>query len=159
MDNIELINFTELSLETKKMVLEWRNHPNIKKWMYSHNDISLEDHLKFIETLKSTDDKLYFLVKNGDEYIGVIDFTSINDKSADIGIYSNPQKKGVGVLLMEVIINYSFESLKLNTIFAEVFFENKRAYRLYSKLGFREHNKKEVNGKKVICMELKNENR
>jgi len=159
MVNIELINFTKLPFEMKKMVLEWRNHPDIKRWMYSQSEITLEEHLNFIENLQKIDDKQYFLVKNGDEFIGVIDFTNINQHTADIGIYSNPMISGVGSLLIKEIISYSFESLKLRTIFAEVLVENKKAYKLYAKVGFKECKKKEVNGKKVVRMELVNENR
>ena len=29
-----LINFTDLSEEEKKRILNWRNHPDIRKWIY-----------------------------------------------------------------------------------------------------------------------------
>ena len=75
MNNIKLINFIDLSQDEKKMILEWRNRLDIQKWMYTQNDISLEDHLDFIDSLKTIKDKLYFLVKKDDIYIGVINFT------------------------------------------------------------------------------------
>jgi len=76
--SINLINFTDLTLDEKKMVLSWRNHPDIKQWMYNTNGITIENHLSFIETLKNSKDKQYFIVKKDNEYIGVIDFTNIN---------------------------------------------------------------------------------
>ena len=74
MKDIKLINFIDLSLEEKIMVLGWRNHPEIRKWMYNQDEIKLEEHLNFIDSLKLRKDKLYFLVKKEDEFIGVIDF-------------------------------------------------------------------------------------
>ena len=52
MENIQLLNFIDLELEEKEMILKWRNHPEIRKWMYNQDEIKLEEHLSFIESLK-----------------------------------------------------------------------------------------------------------
>jgi len=155
MEDIELINFTKLSLDAKKMILGWRNHPNVKKWMYSQNDISLDEHLNFIESLKVKADSKYFLLKKKGELIGVIDFTSINykKKEAEIGLYSNPELKGNGKIILECIIDYGVNNLKLEKLFANLFIENKIAYGLYEKFSFKEYNRDD----KLIYMEFKNE--
>ena len=76
-----------------------------------------------------------------------------------MGLYANPKVKGVGKILLENISNYAFNTLSVNKIFAEVFCENKRAYELYSKFNYKSFNKKIINNREVICMELKDENR
>ena len=63
MENIKLLNFIDLKLEEKEMILKWRNHPDIRKWMYNQDEIKFEEHLNFIDSLKLRKDKLYFLVK------------------------------------------------------------------------------------------------
>ncbi|MCT7470433.1 UDP-4-amino-4,6-dideoxy-N-acetyl-beta-L-altrosamine N-acetyltransferase [Aliarcobacter cryaerophilus] len=157
MKDIKLINFIDLSQEEKRMILEWRNKIDIQKWMYTQNDISLEDHLDFIDSLKTIKDKLYFLVKKDNIYIGVIDFTQIKpNESLHMGIYTNPDLKGYGKILLETIIYFSFEILKVVKIYSEVYFENEKAYLLYKSYGFKEYAEKIVNNKKVICMDLKN---
>ena len=141
----------------KMMILEWRNKIDIQKWMHTQNDISLEEHLDFIDSLKTIKDKLYFLVKKDNIYIGVIDFTQIKpNESLHMGIYTNPDLKGYGKILLETIIYFSFEILKVEKIFSEVYFENERAFSLYKIYGFKEYSYKIVNDKKVICMELNN---
>ena len=40
-ENIQLINFIELSEEEKEMVLKWRNDSEIRKWMYNQEEIKL----------------------------------------------------------------------------------------------------------------------
>ncbi|WP_260884045.1 UDP-4-amino-4,6-dideoxy-N-acetyl-beta-L-altrosamine N-acetyltransferase [Aliarcobacter butzleri] len=158
MNNIKLINFIDLSPDEKKMILEWRNRLDIQKWMYTQNDISLEEHLDFTDSLKTIKDKLYFLVKKDNIYIGVIDFTQIKpNESLHMGIYTNPDLKGYGKILLETIIYFSFEILKVKVIFSEVYFENEKTYNLYKNYNFREISEKFINDKKVICMELKNE--
>ena len=160
MKNLKLINFTDLKLQEKEMILKWRNHPDIRKWMYNQDEIKLEEHLNFIESLKSRKDKLYFLVKKEDEFIGVIDFTQLIEKeSVHMGIYSNPNLSGNGKILLSKIIEYSFHDLKVEKVFSEVFIENEKAYNLYKKFNFKDISEKIVNNKKVICMELENKNR
>ena len=160
MENIKLLNFIDLELEEKEMILKWRNHPEIRKWMYNQDEITLDEHLTFIESLKSRKDKLYFLVKKEDEFIGVIDFTQlVEKKSVHMGIYANPSIKGNGAILLNKIINYSFNNLKVERVFSEVFAENEKAHNLYKKFNFKDISEKTVNNKKVICMELENENR
>ena len=160
-DNIVLINFIDLTLEEKKMILSWRNHPSIKQWMYNSSDIALENHLNFIESLKECTDKLYFLVKLDDDYIGVIDFTNIDkeSKNSEFGLYANIELKGMGKVLLNSICEYGFNTLHIDKLIAEVFAENERAVDLYKKFNFKEITKKIVNNKEVICMELKNEDR
>ena len=160
MENIELLNFIDLNIEEKEMILKWRNNPKIRMWMYNQDEIKLEEHLNFIDSLKSRKDKLYFLVKKEDEFIGVIDFTQlIEKKSVHMGIYSNPNLKGNGKILLNKIIDYSFNNLKVERVFSEVFAENEKAHNLYKKFNFKDISEKTVNNKKVICMELENENR
>jgi len=161
LNNISLINFTELTLEEKKMILSWRNHPNIKEWMYNGDDISLDNHLSFIEGLKNSTDKLYFLLKRESDYLGVIDFTNINRESAscEIGLYANVELKGVGTLLLDAICEYGFKSLHMNKLVAEAFTENKKAISLYKRFNFKYNMKKILNSKEVVCMELKYEDR
>lgn len=161
MENIQLLNFIDLKLEEKEMILKWRNHPEIRKWMYNQDEIKLEEHLTFIESLKSRKDKLYFLVKKEDEFIGVIDFLDLDKKEIFYGIYSNPNSKitGVGRILNEISIDFAFNSLKAHKLKLEVFEDNIQVRNLHKKYKFRETSQKYVNNKKVICMELENENR
>lgn len=159
-ENIQLINFIELSEEEKEMVLKWRNDSEIRKWMYNQEEIKLFEHLDFIENLKSRKDKLYFAVKKDNEFIGVIDFTQIiENESLHMGIYTNPETKGNGKVLLNKIINYSFNILNVKKIYSEVYEANKKAYELYKIYNFNNIGKRLENKQVVICMELNYENR
>ena len=57
---------------------------------------------------------------------------------------------GIGLVLIDFIDLSQDEK-----IFSEVYFENERAFSLYKIYGFKEYSYKIVNGKRVICMELK----
>lgn len=161
--DVELIDFTDLTLREKKMVLEWRNDESIKKWMLNQDDITLHNHLRYIESLKSSKSKKYMLVKKGAEYIGVIDFTNIKlkERSAHFGLYANPLKKidGAGSILQKASIKYAFDILKLAKLKLEVFSENEKAIGLYKKFNFKKVSQETVENREIIHMELKNEDR
>jgi UDP-4-amino-4,6-dideoxy-N-acetyl-beta-L-altrosamine N-acetyltransferase len=143
-------NFINLSETEKKEVLKWRNHPEIRKWMYDKNEISLGKHLEFIEKLKKDNSKLYFKIDD----LGVINFR-IKNNFAEIGLHKNPNKKNVGNILMKKIIEYGFNELDLEKLILYVYENNSKAINLYKKFNFKEIDKKD----NLIKMELKNENR
>lgn len=156
----KLVNFTKLSLDEKKMILKWRNSPLVKKWMYNREDINFEDHLLYIDSLKNRDDRIYFLVKNKVDYLGVVDLTEIKkNMSAELGIYINPLLKGYGSLLIKKIVNYGFDVLKLKILNANVYEDNTRAINLYKKFNFKIIDSISDSNGKLYRMELKDENR
>lgn len=159
LENAKIINFTELQLHEKEMILAWRNNDCIREWMYTTKKISLQNHLSFIESLKDKVDKKYFLVKKLGEYIGVINFTEITKKSCYFGIYGNPKLKGNGKYLLQTVKQYVFLQLLIEKVYAEVLENNTRAITLYKNNNFIQISSKRMNKKNVICMELKNENR
>ncbi|MDW8463861.1 MAG: formyltransferase family protein [Geminocystis sp.] len=50
--DVLLKNFINLTQEEKEMVRRWRNHPEVRKWMYTDHEISRGEHEEFIERLK-----------------------------------------------------------------------------------------------------------
>lgn len=151
---VRLLDFTTLDTPLLTLVLAWRNHSNIRRWMLSDDEILMINHLQFIQSLKTRSDKRYFLVQREEAYIGVIDFTDITDISAEIGIYANPDMRGVGEALMNALIDYAFVTLKVKTLIATVFSDNERAKHLYEKFDFVETNRTAYEKREMIRMEL-----
>jgi len=127
--------------------------------MFNSNEISLNEHFRFIESLKNRSDKRYFLVRQANDYLGVVDLTNITSSSAEIGIYANPDKRGVGALLMDTLIRYAFNTLKLTKLIANVFSDNEKAKRLYQKFDFKETDRTTHEERDMICVERNNDNR
>ena len=143
MNDVEIINFLNLSSEEREIVLDWRNHENIRKWMYSDNIISLDEHINFIDQLVRDTNNFYWVVKNKDGlYLGTIylNRTDFKNKHAYIGIYVNPYNeiKNKGYLLIQSIKSLAFEIAGLHTLKLEVINNNRKAINFYKKSGFKE---------------------
>ena len=159
--SIELFNIIELSNKEQEIILDWRNQKSVREWMYNSEIISKETHFNFIEKLKQDSTNRYFLVKQDNSAIGVIYFNEINSilKETYLGLYSKPDIKRVGDILISTIIEYAFKTLKIERLLIEVFKDNKKAIELYKRFNFKQFNERMVDKNNILCMELKNENR
>lgn len=135
LDNIELKNFSDLNEREIKLVWEFRNDKRVASFMKTAH-FCFEEHLSFIKALKEDSTKRYFLVLEGEKMLGVIDFINISEKSCEFGLYQNPNLRGYGQVLMQVMLKYAFENLKVAELCACALNENQKAIKLYLKNGF-----------------------
>ena len=133
-------DFTKLSLDEIKMVHNWRNSPEVRRWMYNREDISYESHLSFIEGLKNRDDCYYWLVYRMDQPFGVYDIRRIDriKDEAENGLYLNPELKssGFGYDFVKECFFLFFGILNINRLFGAAAADNKNALYIDSFLGF-----------------------
>ena len=132
---IVLKDFTTLSDEGVWLVFTWRNMPQVAEFMHN-KAVSLESHLRFLESLKCDFSKKYFLVFKDKTPIGVIDFINIKAESCEFGLYQNPLLKGYGGDLMQEVLNYAFNVLNVESLNATAFSDNTKAINLYKKFNF-----------------------
>ena len=138
---IYLKNFTKLNNREKRVVFKWRNHPKVRTRMFDSKPIPYKKHKSFLNSLKKSTN-LYFLVKKDETCIGVVTL-----KKDEIGLYSAPYKKGAGKILLEEIAKEAARR-GLRKIYAQVFYNNKKALKLYEKYGFKKIGKKRVDKKR-----------
>ena len=106
-------NFTILSDDEKRMVLEWRNSADIRKWMLKTDIISYDDHCAFINSLSSRTDKYYWLVFTPEgSPIGVFDIVNVDYENniAETGDYAKPQRFGDGFYFLRECLFFYFSS-------------------------------------------------
>lgn len=103
-------NFINLDEDMIKQVWQWRNAPEIRAYMYNKEIIPLENHLRFVQSLSDRDDVAYWLVRKGEEPIGVTNLTDINieESSAELGYYMLPSKLNSGLGLEFAYNNFLF---------------------------------------------------
>lgn len=135
--DIFALDFTQMTLEDSQNVLNFRNHPEVSKWMYSDN-ISINAHLNFISSLKNNSSSYYWLMKKNSQLLGVGSLTRINlaHKHGYIGIYKNPSLYNVGGKILECLEEIAFREFALHTLHLEVLQNNQKAIAFYEKYAY-----------------------
>ena len=126
---IKFKNFINLTEEEKLLVLEWRNSDRVRLKMLNQEIIPLENHLNFIESLKTRTDCKYWLFMLDDIPVGVYDIININpDGTGGVsGSYiGDDNYLGYGLLLVYLTIEK--EITKENCIY--VMKNNPRTYKM-----------------------------
>lgn len=140
-NHFQFVNYTLLSLEDSKKIWEVRNNPEISKYMVNTDFIPLNDHFRYVESLNSRYDRIYYgvyLLDNG-TMIGSQGVNPINqDGTGESGLYLFPeaQGKGYGKLMKSEFIKYIFDNDILHTITEKVKIDNPRNQQLNLRLGF-----------------------
>jgi len=131
-------NFTELNPRESNEVLEGRNEESVRKWMTSDREISTEEHSKFIDSLRGSEDQIYFRIEYRGNFVGVYSLTNINDRSGVggfwIGKYARDKSLGLSVVYHS--INYIFNICTINKILGYQLKTNTATARLNAALGF-----------------------
>ncbi len=140
LENVSAFNFIFLTSEDLEIVRNWRNNENIRKWFYTDHMISNDEHQKFIEKLKNDNHNYYWLVKQNNDYLGVVSLNKFDSKNKNsyLGIYANPDnpQKGIGSVLGNFLLHIAFNIANLHTLKLEVLENNLKAINFYKKLGF-----------------------
>jgi UDP-4-amino-4,6-dideoxy-N-acetyl-beta-L-altrosamine N-acetyltransferase len=138
--NIIFKNYIVLSIEEKKEVLEFRNHPLVRSMMRNKDEIKLTHHLDFIDKLKSEKKNCYWAVIRKNKLVGSVNLKEINSvkKSAFWGVFLNPNYigTGIGVEIQYEFMKLFFETLKFKIIFAEALKVNRDTLSIQSKFLF-----------------------
>ena len=117
-------------------------------------DYSLEELISFIEVNNSDVNAILFglFLRENDEFIGTLKVQPIDysEGTAWLGIMiGSPEFRGLGFgrEALEIVMDYFFNSLKLQDIYLGVDLLNLSAISLYRSLGFSEH---ELKNKRIV---------
>lgn len=111
---------------------------------------------KYYQVKVLDEDRKFFAICRNGKTIGEIQLKRIDFKDKhgimSIVLSNNTHKnKGYGTEAERLLINYAFESLGLNTIYADTIIRNKRSQYVLEKLGFKQIDEDDV----LIYYELK----
>jgi UDP-4-amino-4,6-dideoxy-N-acetyl-beta-L-altrosamine N-acetyltransferase len=121
-----------------EQVLHWRNHPEIRRYMYTQHEISLEEHAHWFARA-SLDPERHLLVFEIDSIsLGFINIHQIASAGiADWGFYAAPDApKGTGRALGQAALLYAFERAGLHKLCGQALAFNERSIRFHMNLGF-----------------------
>ena len=98
-NDYSFINFININDEMINQVWHWRNDPQIRNFMYNNKEFPIEQHRRFVKSLNKRNDIAYWIVRKGNEEVGVTSLTDINlqNSSAELGYYLLPSKLNSGL--------------------------------------------------------------
>lgn len=155
--NLSFKNFTKLNVAEHKKILSIRNLEHIRVNMKSNELIELDNHLQWVERLKSDNKNIYYGVSLDEEIVGAIYITTIDydTKVCTWGLYFkehiNPFVSSISTYL---IFEKIYNELGIKEIQLEVEASNTQAYRFDANFGFKEYDKYNEKQKTYIKMSM-----
>jgi len=128
---------TETDLE---QVLSWRNHPEVRRYMYTTHEIGMEEHSKWFSSIKLDPAVNLMIYENQGLAKGFLNITRTRcQEVADWGFYLAPgAPKGTGRSLGGEALRYAFEELGLHKLCGQALGFNERSIAFHKALGFSE---------------------
>lgn len=134
-----------LTPETAELIRNWRNSPEINKFMDYRKIITIDEQKQWFEKIQH-DNSNYFLIRKNELPIGMIHIEKIDfeSHSAHVGLFiGDAGYHGTGVALSASLslLEYAFGSLNLHSVFAKVKNDNVQAVQYNQFLGFEKYEK------------------
>lgn len=119
-------------------VLAWRNHPDVRRFMYTQQEIGMEQHQQWFERTIQ-DPRRHLLVFEADgKAAGFVNLGELAGGIVDWGFYASPDApRGTGRRLGRAALRHAFADLGLHKVCGQVLSYNERSLRFHEALGFR----------------------
>lgn len=143
-------------------VLAWRNHPQVRRHMYTQHEITLDEHRQWFERAQQDPRKHLLLFEFDLQPLGFINFNDLAQGGiAEWGFYAAPHApKGSGRRLGRAALDHAFGSLKFHKVYGQVLASNEGSIGFHRSLGFqqegilRDHHFDGLGFHDVICFGL-----
>lgn len=119
-------------------VLGWRNAPQVRRYMYTQHEITLDEHQRWFAAALHDPRKHPLIFELDHVPLGFVNFTEIAAGGiADWGFYASPEApKGSGSQLGRSALRYAFGELGLHKVCGQALAHNQRSIQLHLGLGF-----------------------
>jgi UDP-4-amino-4,6-dideoxy-N-acetyl-beta-L-altrosamine N-acetyltransferase len=135
-----MVELRPLSAGDRDMVREWRNQPHVAAMMYTDHEIGAEEHASWFATTFEDPRKLYYIIEDAGEAIGLAGFTELDGRSASWAFYlasAETRGRGLGAQTEFAMLSRAFEMLRLQRLRCEVLALNGAVIALHESFGFR----------------------
>jgi UDP-4-amino-4,6-dideoxy-N-acetyl-beta-L-altrosamine N-acetyltransferase len=120
------------------MLLEWRNHPDIRQFMFTTHLIESSEHNRWFETANQDKSRRLLIVMESENPLGFVQFSKVEAGGvADWGFYVRPNSpRGKGKLVGIAALNHAFINLKLHKVCGQAIASNNLSIKFHQRLGF-----------------------
>lgn len=119
-------------------VLAWRNHPDVRSFMYTTAEIAPDEHGAWFAKSNANPKVNLLIFEINGQPLGFVNFSGgIERGVAEWGFYMAPDApRGNGILFGQSALAYAFETLGFQKIRGEALIGNSRSIKFHEKLGF-----------------------
>jgi UDP-4-amino-4,6-dideoxy-N-acetyl-beta-L-altrosamine N-acetyltransferase len=134
------------------MVMTWRNHPEVRRYMFTQHEISLAEHTDWFMWAVQDNTRRLLIVQEEGSPIGYVQFSNLERGGvADWGFYARPDApKGQGRKIGTSALDFAFAHLKLHKVCGQAIASNQASIRFHERLGFKREaelrDQKRING-------------
>lgn len=121
------------------MVRRWRNHPDVRSYMYTQHEISAAEHSAWFKRSQTNPLRHLLVAEQEGQPFGFvnIELANADAKRAEWGFYLAPEAlQGSGQALGLAALSYAFGTLALHKLCGEALASNQRSRRFHERLGF-----------------------
>lgn len=129
----------KLSEADLPLLLSWRNHPEVRRFMFAAHEISLAEHQAWFARVSADAQRHLLVFEIAGQPLGFANVHVLHSAGglADWGFYVSPEaRRGTGHLLGKAVLAYAFENLRIHKMSAQVIAFNERSARFHQRLGF-----------------------
>jgi len=131
-----------IAREDGDILLLWRNHPSIRRTMYTSHEISSAEHSRWLDNMLSNPERAGFMFEiegSPSGFVGVSGLGS-RDERAQWTFHLDPElaSKGAGTAMGVLALEQIFSVLNVRKLEGEVLSGNGPSLRFHRRLGFRE---------------------
>lgn len=123
-----------------ELVLAWRNHADVRRYMYTQHEITLDEHQRWFERTLADPKKHLLIFQENHQPLGFVNFNDSGSAGiADWGFYAAPDApKGSGWQLGRAALKHAFTQLKLHKVCGQALAYNQRSIQFHQSLGFQQ---------------------
>jgi UDP-4-amino-4,6-dideoxy-N-acetyl-beta-L-altrosamine N-acetyltransferase len=143
---IEFQNIIDASEDLIEIVRNWRNSNQVSRYMITNHHITIKEHQRWIERLRTTNTAKAWLIRYEGKPVGLVSLSDIDyiNKTTEWGFYiadESVRGKGIGSATLYMLMDYIFVTMGLHSMSTFVLENNPVAIRMYEKFGFQKDQK------------------
>ena len=161
----ERLTLRQLVIDDEQEIFILRSDPEINKYLDRQISNTIDDARDFINKINENinkNDSVYWAITLGDRnlLVGTICLFSFSDEDSkcEIGyeLLTNFQGQGIMKEAAEKVVDYAFNTIKVQKIEAFLHRDNQRSIKLLEKFSFRNSNEPDRTNPELICYNLTN---
>lgn len=120
------------------LLLAWRNHPEVRRFMFTQHEINLDEHRNWFAKASVDESRRLLIVEDEQQPIGYVQFSNVAEGGvSDWGFYARPDApKGTGRKLGVAALNHAFGRLGLHKVCGQAIESNHASIAFHQRLGF-----------------------